>query len=48
MNVFVTGGCGYKGTALVPKLLQRGYMVQVLDTLWFGNLLYPHPNLTVN
>ena len=47
MNVFVTGGCGYKGTVLVPKLLQRGYMVQVLDTQWFGNFLPTHPNLTV-
>ena len=47
MNVFVTGGCGYKGTVLVPKLLQRGFMVQVLDSQWFGNFLPTHPNLTV-
>ena len=47
MNVFVTGGCGYKGTVLVPKLLERGCKVQVLDTQWFGNFLPDHPNLTV-
>ena len=47
MNVFVTGGCGYKGTVLVPKLLERGYKVQVLDAQWFGNFLPTHPNLTV-
>ena len=47
MNIFVTGGCGYKGTVLVPKLLKRGYMVQVLDTQWFGNFHLTHPNLTL-
>lgn len=47
MNVFVTGGCGYKGTVLVPKLLERGHKVQVLDAQWFGNFLPAHPNLTI-
>ena len=47
MNLFVTGGCGYKGSVLVPKLLARGYMVKVLDTQWFGKFLPSHPNLTV-
>tara|TARA_B110000003_G_scaffold180614_1_gene179772 strand:- start:2055 stop:2999 length:945 start_codon:yes stop_codon:yes gene_type:complete len=47
MNVLVTGGCGYKGTVLVPKLLVRGYKVQVLDVQWFGNFLSNHPNLTI-
>ncbi len=47
MHILVTGGCGYKGTVLVPKLLQRGYRVTVVDTLWFGNYLPFHPLLTV-
>lgn len=47
MNILVTGGCGYKGTVLVPKLLARGHDVTVLDTMWFGNFLPPHPRLIV-
>jgi len=47
MKFLVTGGCGYKGHVLVPKLLKRGYEVVVLDTVWFGNFLAPHPKLTV-
>jgi nucleoside-diphosphate-sugar epimerase len=47
MNIFLTGGCGYKGTVLVPKLLAAGHVVRVLDTMWFGNFLQPHPNLAV-
>lgn len=47
MVVLVTGGCGYTGTVLVPKLLAAGYEVIVLDTMWFGNHLLQHPYLTV-
>ena len=47
MKVFVTGGCGYKGTVLVPKLLERGHQVVAFDIQWFGNRLRPHPSLTV-
>ena len=47
MNILVTGGCGYKGSVLIPKLLSRGCNIRVLDTMWFGNFLQPHPNLTV-
>lgn len=47
MKILVTGGCGYKGHVLVPKLINKGFEVTVLDTIWFGNYLKPHPNLTV-
>jgi nucleoside-diphosphate-sugar epimerase len=46
MNILLTGGCGYKGTVLVPKLLAAGHSVLVLDTMWFGNFLPNHQNLT--
>ncbi|MCP4659003.1 MAG: NAD(P)-dependent oxidoreductase [bacterium] len=39
MKILVAGGAGYVGSALVPKLLERGYEVDVLDLLWFGNHL---------
>lgn len=39
MKVMIVGGAGYIGCALVPRLLQRGYEVTVVDILWFGNAL---------
>ena len=45
-EVLVTGGCGYKGSVLVPKLLARGDHVTVIDTAWFGNFLPEHSNLS--
>jgi nucleoside-diphosphate-sugar epimerase len=39
MKILVAGGAGYVGSALVPRLLSRGYGVTVVDVLWFGNYL---------
>lgn len=36
LQVLVTGGAGYIGSALVAELLNRGHQVTVLDDLWFG------------
>ena len=46
MNLLVTGGCGYKGTVLIPHLLADGHSVTSIDTQWFGNALAEHPQLT--
>jgi nucleoside-diphosphate-sugar epimerase len=47
MKILVTGGCGYKGHVLVPKLLAKGHLVEVVDLMWFSNFLKPHPNLKI-
>lgn len=39
MELLVTGGCGYIGSVLVPKLIELGHKVTVWDTCWFGNSL---------
>lgn len=46
MKLLVTGGCGYKGSVLIPLLLAQGYNVINIDTQWFGNALPDHPQLT--
>lgn len=35
-NVLVIGGGGYIGSALLPKLLEKGYYVRVLDLFLYG------------
>ena len=48
-TVLVTGGAGYVGAALVPRLLKEGYRVKVLDLYLFGrhvlNSVRDNPNL---
>ena len=46
-TVYVTGGAGYVGAVLVPKLLAARYHVRVLDLFIYGEDVLPkHPNLT--
>lgn len=47
-NVLVTGGAGYVGSALVPRLLAAGHKVTVLDLYLYGDVhapLRPNPDL---
>ena len=47
-NVLVTGGAGYVGSALIPKLLAVGHRVTVLDLYIYGDVfvdLRDDPNL---
>jgi nucleoside-diphosphate-sugar epimerase len=45
-KIFITGGAGYVGSVLVPKLLDKGYEVTVLDLMIYGEEVLPkHKNL---
>lgn len=45
MKILVTGGCGYKGSVLIPLLLEDGHEIISVDNQWFGNHLVDHPKL---
>ncbi len=43
-KIFLIGGGGYVGSALVPKLLEFGYKVTVYDLFIYGEeFLEKHP-----
>jgi len=47
-NIFITGGAGYVGSALVPTLLKKNYNVSVYDLYLYGEIfsdLKSNPNL---
>jgi nucleoside-diphosphate-sugar epimerase len=47
-QIFITGGAGYVGAVLVPKLLSKGYKVTVLDLMLYGEeVIKPHPKLNM-
>ncbi len=50
-SILVTGGAGYVGSVLVPRLLQRGHVVTILDLFLYGHHVLDavrnHPNLVI-
>ena len=48
-TVLVTGGAGYVGSVLVPRLLNKGYRVKVIDLYLYGkhvlDVVKEHPHL---
>src|SRR5262249_48039793 len=50
-QVLVVGGAGYIGSALLPRLLERGYSVRIIDLLLFGRepiaTVLDHPRLEI-
>lgn len=43
-RVFVTGGAGYIGSLLIPRLLDRGYEVTSYDISYYGDHFLPKNN----
>ena len=46
-KIFITGGAGYVGSILVPKLLKEGHQITVFDMMIYGDNVLPiNKNLT--
>jgi nucleoside-diphosphate-sugar epimerase len=43
-KLYITGGCGYVGSLMIQKFLEK-YNIQNVDTQWFGNKLIKNNNL---
>ena len=41
-KIFITGGAGYVGSKLVPKLLNLNFKVTVLDLMIYGENVLPN------
>jgi len=47
-KIYITGGAGYVGAVLIPKLLSERYTVTVIDLFLYGDdVLDPNENLTI-
>jgi len=45
MKILITGGSGYKGSVLIPKLIEDGHNIVSVDANWFGDNLEDHKSL---
>ena len=45
MKILITGGSGYIGSNLIPRLLAKKHKVINVDTQWFGHYLKNSQNL---
>ncbi len=45
MKILITGGSGYVGSVLIPRLIKKNCEIINIDTQWFGNYLKKHSKL---
>jgi nucleoside-diphosphate-sugar epimerase len=45
MRIFVTEGDGYRGMVLVPEIIAVSHDIVILDSMWIGRYLEPHPRM---